>query len=201
MRLVRVILAAALVAGGAAACTSDGGAPVAPMSAGPAFKRMHVPPPPGIDGPADTVTVAHRDRALAVDLVRSAVIGPRGGMIELPEAGMRLLVPADAVSSEVTFTVTAIAGLQAAYEFGPHGTRFARPVQLEQSTRGLAIALDQPTTAGYFTDRAVLGDEGTVGALVETRPGKRDAVGEKLTFELEHFSGYVVAYGRTTTAQ
>ena len=198
MRLVRVILAAALVAGGAAACTGDRSAPVAPMSAGPAFKRMHVPPPPGIDGPGDTVTVAQRDTPLGVDLTRSVVIGPKGGTIELPEAGMRLVVPADAVSSDVTFTVTALAGGQTAYEFGPHGTKFARPLQLEQSTRGLAIALDQPATAGYFRDRAELANEETVGSLMETRPGKRDAVGDKLTFDIEHFSGYVVAYGRTT---
>jgi hypothetical protein len=186
------------VAAGAAACSADSAAPVAPGPSGPSFKKMHVPPPPGVDGPGDTVTVAHRETPLDVDVTRSAVIGAKGGTLEIPEAGARLVVPANAVSADVTFTMTALAGVQAAYEFGPHGTTFAQPVHLEQSTRGMLIPGDAPTSAGYFTDRADLDNEETVGSLRESRPGKADRVAAKLTFDIEHFSGYVVAYGRTT---
>ena len=93
-----------------AGCGGDRATGVQPVSA--AVKQMKMQALP------DTVTVATRLVPLEQELSASAVIGPEGGTLQLPEAGLRVTVPKNAVGTDVTFTVKALPGAMLAYEFG-----------------------------------------------------------------------------------
>ena len=102
----------------------------------------------------ETVRVLERSTPLAADLVTSKVIGSGGGTIELPEAGLRLTVPAGALAQPTEISVRAHAGTLVAYSFEPHGTRFDRVVTADQSLAGtVAEGTDvQVSTRGYFSE-------------------------------------------------
>ena len=187
---------AALILGVVLACSSDRS--TGPQQPAVSMKKMKLPKKLGQLIP-DTVEVAVRLSPLANDVTVSKVIGTAGGTISIPEAGVKLIVPAGAVSSNVNFTMTALRGPLIAYEFGPHGTVFNVPVQVEQATSGLFVLGDDPLTAGYFTDRADLENEDTVGDLAEENPVTKDTGRSVLRFNVNHFSGYLVASGRTKT--
>jgi hypothetical protein len=180
-----LVLGAALLA-----CRSDAmtGADPARPSLG---KRVATPE-------ADTVRVAQRKRPLKGDHTESKVIGRKGGSISIPEAGLKVIVPKGAVSRPVAFSVTAISGKLVAYEFEPHGTRFAVPLRVEQKKDRLDLPAGGEPTAGYFSDRAELDDRSSVGVIEEERPvlELESAEGKVLVFSVEHFSGYLVASGR-----
>ena len=72
----------------------------------------------------------------------SAQIGVLGGQISRQSLGLTVIVPAFAVTSTTTITVTAVPGNQVAYEFGPHGLQFNAPVIVRQSLAGTS-ALQQ----------------------------------------------------------
>jgi hypothetical protein len=187
---------AALILGVVLACNSDRS--TGPQQPAVSMKKMKLPKKLGQLIP-DTVDVAVRLSPLANDVTVSKVIGTAGGTISIPEAGVKLIVPAGAVSSNVNFTMTALRGPLIAYEFGPHGTVFNVPVQVEQATSGLFVLGDDALTAGYFTDRADLENEDTVGDLAEENPVTKDTGRSVLRFNVNHFSGYLVASGRTKT--
>jgi hypothetical protein len=187
---------AALILGVVLACSSDRS--TGPQQPAVSMKKMKLPKKLGQLIP-DTVDVAVRLSPLSRDVTVSKVIGTAGGTISIPEAGVKLVVPAGAVSSNVNFTMTALRGPLIAYEFGPHGTNFNVPVQVEQQTGGLLILGGDSLTAGYFTDRADLENDETVGDLAEENPVTQDAARAVLRFNVNHFSGYLVASGRTKT--
>ena len=172
----------------AAACGAD--RPTGVSAAGPALKKMKM------EQTYDTVTVVSRLVPLDGDLAASAVIGAAGGTLELPAAGLRLIVPRGAVASNVTFTVTAYPGTLLAYEFGPHGTTFATPVRVEQNLKDIVIPADVPVFAGYFPAQPDLLVDDVVGTIKEKHPATLDLTGGKVRFDVPHFSGYLVATGR-----
>jgi hypothetical protein len=180
-----LVLGVALVA-----CRSDAvtGSEVASPSLG---KRMWTPD-------ASTVRVALRKRPLRSDRTESKVIGPKGGSISIPEAGLKVIVPEGAISRPVAFSVTAIGGKLVAYEFEPHGTHFAVPLRVEQKKDRIILPAGGDPTAGYFSDRQELDDNSSVGVIEEERPvlDLVSAEGKVLVFSVEHFSGYLVASGR-----
>ena len=205
MRFHKLALAgAALLV--AAACSTEQQAPVtrslSPSRRAPGSavygRRMLAPPLAGETGTGDTVTVVERAMAIESDIARSAVIGPKGGSIAIPEIGATLIVPANAVSTNTNFTMTALAGVQVAFEFEPHGAVFAQPLRVEQTTTGLVFPAGEEPSAGYFTDRSDLVNDLVVGKFKEKRRGKHDKVAAKLTFEVDHFSGYALATGRSS---
>ena len=63
----------------------------------------------------------------------SATVGPLGGTLSLPGAGLLVVVPPLALSSRQTITVTAVAGSNVAYEFAPHGLKFNLPLVVTQN--------------------------------------------------------------------
>jgi hypothetical protein len=179
---------AALMLSAVIAC---GGERATGATPAPALKRMK------IRDAGDTVTVVSRATPLARQVSASAVIGPQGGSIELPDAGLKVEVPANAVSSTLTFTVTALPGAMLAYEFGPHGTKFNAPLRVSQDVRGLVIPQGEGLVAGYFPEQPDLLVDDVVGVIDERLPAQLDATGSKIRFDVSHFSGYLVASGRT----
>jgi hypothetical protein len=123
------------------------------------------------------------------------VIGAEGGSIAIPN-GARLIVPRGAVTGPVTFSITRVPGRIVAYEFQPHGIRFAVPVQIEQPLAGinlLGISLSKIEGA-YFADVAALDQTTGTAKVSEFRPTV--VLWDRVRFTVDHFSGYMVSTGR-----
>ena len=156
----------------------------------------------GLTGTVTSVVSALlRPAPLAQDITVSKVIGTAGGTISIPEAGFKLIVPSGAVSSNTTFTVTALAGNMYAYEFGPHGMKFAKPLTFVQNVGlvgGLLSSLGPK--GGYFADRSALDYTNSTATVSETIPAVYNLLNGTITFSVAHFSGYMVSSGKTVTS-
>jgi hypothetical protein len=138
-----------------------------------------------------------RQQPLAADISVSATIGSAGGVIEIPAAGLRLTIPAGALSAPTAITATAVAGRLVAYEFAPHGLVFAAPVKFQQSTAGLNVGLITIVQGGYFLSRSDL-DQTAGTAVVQELLNATIGLGQ-ISFTIKHFSGYMPASGRDST--
>ena len=173
-----------------AGCARDAATPLEP--------NVPVPskPSPALLGllPVRGVT---RNTPLAADISVSAVIGKAGGTISIPDAGLTLVVPPGAVTSNTKFTATALAGRLVAYEFEPHGTKFAVPLQFTQDLRKVSLlgALTSPLMDGaYFTDEDKLNQTLGIAAVTELLPATVDLLRLRVGFPINHFSGYLVSW-------
>jgi hypothetical protein len=127
----------------------------------------------------------------------SAVIGQDGGTISIPDAGLTLVVPPGAVTSSTKFTATALAGRLAAYEFEPHGTKFAVPLRFTQDLKKLSLlgVVTAPILDGaYFTDASRLNQAAGLAAVSEILPATVDLLRLRVGFPINHFSGYLVSW-------
>jgi len=135
-----------------------------------------------------------RSTPLAQNISVSAVIGKSGGTLTIPDAGLTLVVPAGAVTSNTKFTATALAGRVVAYEFEPHGTTFPVPLIVRQSLQGTTSPLALPSfETGYFADRSQIVSS-TLANVTEEIP----VIGGLgfVSFPVWHFSGYLVSSGK-----
>lgn len=196
--LVSLVLGVALVAGGCRDVVApDPVQPVAISAEGPNALLGSVLPIVGsLLGLNDTVVVLQRREPLPAPITVTRTIGYWGGTLAIPEAGLKVYVPQGAVSSSTTFTVTAPAGRAIAYEFGPHGKQFDKPLKFEQDLRVSWLTESQLQHAtlqgGYFEDGGLLGD--LLRAVVqELLPVLVDTSTMKVRFDIKHFSGYLVA--------
>ena len=138
-----------------------------------------------------------RAMPLAKDIAVSTVIGSKGGTLTIPEAGLTLVVPAGAVSSDVTFTATALAGKLVAYDFEPHGTKFAVPLQFNQDLRktNLLATLTAPLIDGaYFADNSRLNQASGTAFVSELRSATVNLLQFRASFPIDHFSGYLISW-------
>ena len=87
-----------------------------------------------------TVKVVTRNTPLANPISASTTVGLLGGQINLPGAGLRVIIPALAVKAGTKITVTAVPGKQVAYEFQPHGIRFLTPLLVTQDLSNTSAA-------------------------------------------------------------
>ena len=145
----------------------------------------------------DTVVVLQRITPLPSNITVTKVIGSAGGTISVPDAGLTVSVPSGAVAYPTTFTVTALAGRPVAYEFGPHGTKFAQPLTMTQDLR-VSYLTPQALQylhfhAGYFSSTTNLIDSLLRAVVSELLPASTDASSMVVRFNVSHFSGYLVA--------
>jgi hypothetical protein len=143
-----------------------------------------------------TKSVLKRKAPLARDVTVSAMIGGEGGTLSIPAAGFQLTVPAGAVKSRTKFTVTALKGSLVAYEFGPHGTTFARSLSARQDLSVTEWQLLQlrPLVAGYFAEKRALDFTNATAAVSELISGVIAPLSKQFSFRIDHFSGYIVAW-------
>ena len=150
-------------------------------------------------GTPTTVTVVQRNTPLASPLTASAVIGILGGQISIPGAGLKVVVPALAVTAPTRITVTAVAGSQVAYEFQPHGLRFLTPLLVTQNLVGTNAysggLFPKPLVAGYFQSLADLDPLSNTGLVSELLGVALNLSTKSATFSVFHFSGYLIASG------
>lgn len=146
-------------------------------------------------GSPTTVSPLTRNAALGSPITVSKTIGVLGGTLSIPQAGVTIVVPPLAVSSPTTFSVTALAGSNVAYEFEPHGTRFTVPLTMIQSLSGTAAGTGgtlNPLSlyVGYFPSSS---NVTSVTELLNVGVSVQNQIAVTL---LWHFSGYIYAGGR-----
>lgn len=154
------------------------------------------------------VSVLERTSPLTRDITASAEIGKNGGTIEIREAGLKFIVPSNALvppsrQKSVTITVTALQGNEVAYTFEPHGLNFREPVRIEQELKGTTADADRSILAGvegaYFSSLEDLDPLRALAQVSEFRPTSVDVTGSKIKFTVDHFSGYLIATGRANS--
>lgn len=169
--------------------------PVAPPSAAPpAASQSLLGSLTGVLTSPVTVQPLQRTKPLASNISASAYIGPLGGTISIPGAGLTVVVPALALPSRTLVTVTAMAGSNVAYEFAPHGIKFPVPLVVTQSltnTQAQSGGLVSPLTlkAGYFPDSS------NVTSVTELLDVNVNLLSQTAVFTVWHFSGYILAGG------
>lgn len=187
LRLIGIVATSALVA----SC-GEQSSPTSPaaVAGAPAHRT--------ILGSPTTVNVVTRDTPIGAQSV-SATIGAFGGVLNLPGAGLRVIVPPFAVSSPTLMTVSAVAGNQVAYEFEPHGINFLVPLVVTQNLVGTSALsgglLPKPIVAGYFASLSDLDPLAGTGLVSELLNTSVSLLTKKATFVVFHFSGYLIATG------
>jgi hypothetical protein len=147
----------------------------------------------GLGGTTSTKTVIPllRSTPLASDITVSQTIGPLGGTISIPAAGLTLVVPPLAVAKATNFAITARKGSYVAYDMEPHGTKFLVPLVATQSlantnVRGL---LNVSLSLGYYPDGS------NVTSVSELLSVQVDLLKLTAVSTIPHFSGYIYASG------
>lgn len=195
--ILSVAIATAMLLGSMAAC---GDAPTASraVAAGPTSSTLlgGLSPLP-IVGSAAGLT---RLTSLLLPVKTGAWMDSRGGQLALPSAGLTVSVPSGAIpvgAGRIYVSVTALAGSVTAYEFGPHGTTFAKPIVLTQSLKGTNWQSSKSTLElGYMESVKQLNQLTGVASINEYLPVKLDEAQAKVTATTTHFSGYMVTSGR-----
>jgi hypothetical protein len=156
-----------------------------------------------------TVHPITRNTPLKAPISASATIGLLGGTINLPGAGLRVVVPVLAVKAGTRITVTAVAGSQVAYEFEPHGIRFLTPLLVTQDLNNTSAAgsggllntlLSGGLVAGYFGSLTDLNKSGGTALVSELLGVALNLSSKTATFPVFHFSGYLVAMGDNSSS-
>ena len=174
-------------------------APVTPANAGrpEALLGLNIPIVDNLLGTGDTVVVLQRIVPLQSNITATKIIGSGGGTLSLPAAGLTINVPAGAVAYPTVFSVTALAGRPVAYEFGPHGTKFAKQLTMTQDLRVAFIDSRLVSYmhfhAGYFSSSTNLINNLLRAIVSELLPASTDADNMVVRFNVSHFSGYLVA--------
>jgi hypothetical protein len=187
-RFAAPLLGAALAT--LAACSDAPSAPRAPLAPG------NAPQASVLSSPV-TARVLLRSTPLVFSVRVSASIGKAGGSINVPGTGLTLVVPSGAVSAPTTFTISAPAGRNVWYEFGPSGAKFAVPLVIRQDlSKTNLLGLDRSRfEGGYFMSGSRNESAGTA-KVTEALPITFNATGTELSFKVTHFSGYMVSTGR-----
>lgn len=86
--------------------------------------------------PAPGYTVIRRDVPLAGDQSVTRTLGPEGGELEIAAAGIRLSIPAGALSRPTEITLRARAGSAMAFELAPGGLELDAAATVEVRAAG-----------------------------------------------------------------
>src|SRR5690242_16653932 len=120
----------------------------------------------------------------------SAMVGLGGGELDLPSAGLKVIVPAGALTQPTMISVTPRAGALLAYEFQPHGLQFARPLTVVQSLGGTGLegVSVRSLRAVYFADESQVDDASGAVRPTELMNVSIDAAAQTASFSIHHFS-------------
>jgi len=139
-----------------------------------------------------------RNTPLATDVSWTFVVGPDGAVSRNSSVGLMVSVPSGALSATTTITVTALKGSAVAYSFEPH-LEFARPVTLTQNLSGTSAGglLSLPLVSGahFEGDRLSLTNSG-LAIVNEVVPALANIFTRTASFNVDHFSGWILASGR-----
>ena len=140
-----------------------------------------------------TATVDEKSGSLAVTVLDGGVVSTSGATLNVESGVVQIVVPADAVAATTILSVAPLTSLAsdprvirgAAFDFGPSGTRFAKPV-------GLKIKYD-PANLSSGTE------EGALELYLSTSSGWQvvagsvvDVVARVVSAQVSHFSTYAI---------
>ncbi|MBI4409902.1 MAG: hypothetical protein HY561_09355 [Gemmatimonadetes bacterium] len=165
--------------------------------------RLDSPTEPHFSVGSKKLRVLRRTEPLRRRQTVTRLIGPQGGVLELPEAGLRVEFPPHALAASIAITVTAPPGKLVRYEFSPHGTQFQKGVRVEVSLRGTEAEPEgaaqkaemEELHAGYYAHSGQIDADG-LAAVDELLPTYGQAAAWT-AFEIRHFSGYILVSGLT----
>jgi hypothetical protein len=133
----------------------------------------------------------------------SASIGYNGGSLAIPGSDFTITFPKGALYETTWITITSDASGYVSYDMKPHGLKFAKPVIVTQRLNNTAVyktpAALNAACAYFSTD--LLDLSGILKALeIETTtifsaPNAESLVPEIETWQLNHFSRYMLASG------
>jgi hypothetical protein len=130
----------------------------------------------------------------------SQTIGPSGGVISIPETGLKIEFPAGSLSNTLTITITADEQY-VAYRMEPSGTQFLKDVTVTQSLSATSLSgapLRSQLYAAYIADDSV-NLSGKV-PVIEIEPSRTimsptSGLPEAQVWVIRHFSRYMLASG------
>lgn len=147
-----------------------------------------------------SVVAFTRDTAVTSSITRSFTFDAKGGAIDIKETGLHIDVPADAIPSPtLTISVTVLQGKAIAYDFQPHGTVFLKPLVFRQdlsNTTWDKLGFTGVVNGGYFKSVSQINLQKGTALLDELFPVTFDK--KVVSFNIGHFSGYMVSGGRTS---
>jgi hypothetical protein len=196
-RSAGAVIGCAVAAVLAISACSDVTAPPAPVASGQSANLLG-----GLLGglglTQQTVAPITRNTPLANDVSWTFTVGSGGATSSNSSVGLTINVPSGAVSAPTTITVTALKGAAVAYSFAPHGLQFGKRVTLTQKLQGTSVGsqlLPQLTGAYFANDDDLLGNG--LALVSEILAGLLNPLTKTFSFSIEHFSGYLVASGRS----
>ena len=111
------------------------------------------------------------------------IVGPAGGVLHV--GPHTLTVPPGALDHEVLLTATSPVSSLVGVQFGPHGLKFARPVDLELSYSHCLLPIRRTFRVAY------VGDDDTV---LEFPPSVDSKSQRAVDAAIGHFSSYMIAF-------
>ena len=135
---------------------------------------------PGTDRPV-TLTCSVDEQASVTQ-----TIGKKGGVLTVGSS--TLTIPAGALSQAQSITATVTKGAQGVrLDFAPHGLTFQHAVEFRVDYRGCDALAGLPLNV-FYTDAA--------GGIVQVMPSAQAPAGQAVRALTDHFSGYLVSWGR-----
>ncbi len=145
-----------------------------------------------------SVTALTRDEAVPEGVVDTFTVTEKGGTLEIKETGLKIDVPEGAIPGRtLTIIVTALPGKAVAYDFQPHGTKFLKPLAFRQDLKNTSwdkLGFKGTIQGGYFKDVSQIDLRTGIAILDELFPVK--FTDKNISFDINHFSGYMVSSGR-----
>jgi hypothetical protein len=132
--------------------------------------------------------------------VSQLVNNKTGAVIQVQGQGLNLTVPKGALPRDtMTIKVTVIAGRIVAYDFAPHGTKFAKPLTFSQDLTktnyllGTGLLGNLLLKGGYFAENSQLDQQRGVALVNELIDARLNLLSKRVEFQVPHFSGYMVS--------
>ena len=190
--------AAALVITLVAACSSEHGTATAPLAESPSTIVAPATQPAlakAAKVPKLVLGLQWR-KGLPSHLQVSQVIGPDGGLLSIPQAGVTVIVPAGALTFRREIKLSIHTDKVVSYDFEPHGITFQQPLTLHQdlSFTNATAALAPVLNLGYYASPLQVGTKGA--EIDEENGGWSNMARFTFSAHIWHFSGYMVACGR-----
>ncbi|HWL38690.1 MAG TPA: hypothetical protein VNO75_00500 [Gemmatimonadaceae bacterium] len=137
------------------------------------------------------------------DQTVSALIGPSGGVLELPGSDFTMIIPQGALSAPTRITVTSVASPFVMYDMEPHGLRFLKPVTAVQhlgNTATYRTSEGSGVRSAYLSDRDQEIDAYDTASPAELQAATTlfygsDDVAETHVWTLNHFSRWLLVSG------
>ncbi|GAB2777602.1 hypothetical protein GCM10027275_20930 [Rhabdobacter roseus] len=144
----------------------------------------NVEPSPGTGGGTPT------EVGKPIGAVTTKIIGAAGGYLSTPDGKLTLTFPAGALTTDTPVTIQpvenkAINGLGIGYEFGPDGTKFAKPVTFTYHYEANELL-------GTTPQAMALASQNAQGIWVMERFVKVDPATRTITGKLDHFSWWSI---------